>query len=219
MGLVKELIDALNFYADPETWHAVMLWGDRPCGEIADDYSEDHGHPDYDRPMPGARARQALRGIPIDVDKAELEAWRDGVLGASIIARPPREGEHTEEAFLAHKARYEAGGPYCDGADVVSEIDMQRREAIRERDEARLVAIGAATGYVPGGHCRVCRTVHSNPKDCIIKKWECELVPDNPQSPPTDEPIDLSKCDGCEHRSGMWLCSLYACVKEPDVQG
>lgn len=52
--------EALDFYADPENYHAISFLMDRPCGGFADDFSEDHGHPDYDRPMPGALARKTL---------------------------------------------------------------------------------------------------------------------------------------------------------------
>lgn len=54
------LHDALQFYADPENYHAIAFVGDRPCGEFIDDVSRTT-HPDYNRVMPGKRARQALR--------------------------------------------------------------------------------------------------------------------------------------------------------------
>lgn len=57
------LIDALEFYADPATYHALSIWADPPCGEFMDDFSEDHGDKFYDREMPGKTARAALRGI------------------------------------------------------------------------------------------------------------------------------------------------------------
>lgn len=38
--LVQELLDALTFYADPETYVGTVLWGDPPCGAITDDLSE-----------------------------------------------------------------------------------------------------------------------------------------------------------------------------------
>lgn len=57
------LINVLLFYADPETYHGISILGDPPCGEFIDDFSEDHEHPDYPRPMPGATARDILRGL------------------------------------------------------------------------------------------------------------------------------------------------------------
>ena len=57
---LERMTEALTFYADPENYHAVMILGDRPCGLFAEDFSDDHGHEDYDRPMPGKRAREAL---------------------------------------------------------------------------------------------------------------------------------------------------------------
>jgi hypothetical protein len=53
--------EALEFYADPENYHAIAFLPNRPCGEFAEDFDENHGHPDYDRPMPGKRAREALK--------------------------------------------------------------------------------------------------------------------------------------------------------------
>lgn len=57
---LRKLRAALMFYADPETYHAIDFWTDPPCGEFDDDFSEAHGHPNYDRAMPGKRARIAL---------------------------------------------------------------------------------------------------------------------------------------------------------------
>lgn len=52
--------EALSFYAEPDTYHAIGFFADPPCGEFDDDFSEGHGDPNYDRPMPGKRARIAL---------------------------------------------------------------------------------------------------------------------------------------------------------------
>ena len=57
---VRGLIDAVAFYADPSTYHAVAFWFDSPCGGFDDDFDENHGNPFYDRPMPGRTAREAL---------------------------------------------------------------------------------------------------------------------------------------------------------------
>lgn len=59
----KACVEALAFYADPESYHGIMIMVDRPAGEFADDLSEDHGHEGYDRPMPGKRARKALAAL------------------------------------------------------------------------------------------------------------------------------------------------------------
>ncbi len=56
------LREALSMYADPESYHGLTIIGDPPCGSFGDDFSDDHGHPDYDRPMPGKTARRALEG-------------------------------------------------------------------------------------------------------------------------------------------------------------
>ena len=57
---IQRLIDALEFYADPATYHAIFIMPEPPCGEFADDFSEDHGDSFYGRPMPGKMARAAL---------------------------------------------------------------------------------------------------------------------------------------------------------------
>ena len=57
----KRLREALEFYANPENYHAMAFLYDPPCGGFAEDFS-DAGHEDYDRPMPGKTAREALGG-------------------------------------------------------------------------------------------------------------------------------------------------------------
>jgi hypothetical protein len=59
---IEALEAALRFYANPETYHAIAMLGDRPCGEFADDFSEDEWTKEsgYHRPMPGKIARAAL---------------------------------------------------------------------------------------------------------------------------------------------------------------
>ena len=52
---------ALEFYAEPETYHACAFMFDRPTGGFDEDFDDEHGHEDYDRPMPGKRARSALQ--------------------------------------------------------------------------------------------------------------------------------------------------------------
>lgn len=53
--------DALQFYADPENYHAIAFMADRPAGGFANDFDTKHGHDFYDRPMPGKTARKALK--------------------------------------------------------------------------------------------------------------------------------------------------------------
>jgi len=57
-----DALDVLDFYADPETYHGVAFYFDAPCGGFDTDFDEEHGHPDYDRLMPGKRARKVLEG-------------------------------------------------------------------------------------------------------------------------------------------------------------
>jgi len=54
-------IEALMFYGNPETYHAIGFLPDPPCGAFAEDVGDDHVHPNYPRPMPGKRARETLR--------------------------------------------------------------------------------------------------------------------------------------------------------------
>jgi hypothetical protein len=54
------LVEALSMYADPGFYHAITIIGDRPTGGFDEDVSRVQGS-DYNRPMPGKLARQALR--------------------------------------------------------------------------------------------------------------------------------------------------------------
>lgn len=63
---MKTLVDALRFYANAESYHAVTIIADRPAGEFADDMSADHGDEYYTRAMPGKTARAALKKCGID---------------------------------------------------------------------------------------------------------------------------------------------------------
>jgi hypothetical protein len=56
---VYELEDALAFYADPESYFAIAFWFDPPCGGFRDDFS-DVENEFFERPMPGALARETL---------------------------------------------------------------------------------------------------------------------------------------------------------------
>ncbi len=60
-GRRRQWVFALERYANPESYHALLIVPDRPAGWFADDFSEDHGSDDYARPMPGAWARRVIR--------------------------------------------------------------------------------------------------------------------------------------------------------------
>lgn len=60
-AILHEAINVIEFYADPETYFAIGLICDPPCGEFADDGSEDYDHPDMSGWRPGKRARAFLR--------------------------------------------------------------------------------------------------------------------------------------------------------------
>lgn len=55
----QKLETALEFYADPATYHGIAFMGDPPCGEFVGDFDESHGDPMYG-PKPGKTAREAL---------------------------------------------------------------------------------------------------------------------------------------------------------------
>lgn len=58
-------MEALQMYADPESYHAVAFMVDRPAGSFADDFGSkrEHGHPYYERHMPGKLARKTLKRL------------------------------------------------------------------------------------------------------------------------------------------------------------
>ena len=56
--------ETLEFYADPESYHAIAFISDPPHGPFMEDFDEDYldySPHMYDRPMPGKRAREALK--------------------------------------------------------------------------------------------------------------------------------------------------------------
>jgi hypothetical protein len=63
---LRGLREVVEFYADPENYHGIAFFFDPPCGGFADDFDEDHGHPHYDRPMPGKLARKILDEVSDD---------------------------------------------------------------------------------------------------------------------------------------------------------
>ena len=54
----RRLVEALRFYADPQTYFAISMFPDPPCGEFITDF-EDVGEMSG-RQRPGKRARAAL---------------------------------------------------------------------------------------------------------------------------------------------------------------
>ena len=54
----REIVEALAFYADPETYFAVGFFPDPPCGDFMEDFSETHLGM-----KPGKRAREALAAL------------------------------------------------------------------------------------------------------------------------------------------------------------
>lgn len=52
---LAQLLDAVEFYADPDTYFAIGIFGDSPCGEFIEDVEEIDG-----AVRPGKRARAAL---------------------------------------------------------------------------------------------------------------------------------------------------------------
>ena len=62
------VVEALEFYADPETYFGIAFAADRPAGGFDEDFEElsgELGHPDGGTWVkPGKRARQALANLP-----------------------------------------------------------------------------------------------------------------------------------------------------------
>lgn len=57
--LIDALVEALEFYADPDSYFAIGFWSDPPCGPFIEDFEEfDDG-----RWKPGKLAREALGKI------------------------------------------------------------------------------------------------------------------------------------------------------------
>lgn len=60
---VLVLLQALEFYANPEQYHAISFLFDPPCGGFKGDFGgeKEHQHWGYNRKMPGKTARKAIR--------------------------------------------------------------------------------------------------------------------------------------------------------------
>lgn len=63
--LYAKLVDTLAMYADPETYHAMMIIFDPPCGVFKGDFGpqSEHEHPDYEDDMPGKAARAVIKEL------------------------------------------------------------------------------------------------------------------------------------------------------------
>lgn len=93
---VRPVFSALHMYADPESYHAMVIFGDKPTGGFGDDFGdpEEHGHYHYDRPMPGKAARTALHGWAETETFKALEAdYVDEEEDAAVT--DTGDGEHT----------------------------------------------------------------------------------------------------------------------------
>jgi hypothetical protein len=69
-------LEALVFYADPETYYAIGFFPDPPCGEFMEDFSDDHGDEAPPGFRPGKRARKAvddLLAAGIDFGSIEVQ--------------------------------------------------------------------------------------------------------------------------------------------------
>ena len=62
---IQKLRGALEFYAEPDNYFATSFLFDPPCGAFREDFNEDRWvkFRNFNRPMPGSRARKALEDI------------------------------------------------------------------------------------------------------------------------------------------------------------
>jgi hypothetical protein len=60
MDLIRQYQEALEFYADPETYFGIGIIADRPTGGFDDDIDDDYEHTDMTGPRPGKLARKTL---------------------------------------------------------------------------------------------------------------------------------------------------------------
>jgi len=69
--ILQKAINVLEFYANPDTYFAIAFIADQPAGEFVDDFSNDHGCDQYERPMPGKMARYAIDYIAQNMPKVD----------------------------------------------------------------------------------------------------------------------------------------------------
>ncbi len=74
LGIV---MDALELYARPNSYHAIAFMADRPAGAFADDFSRIKDSVIYNRPMPGKAARKAFAELARKFPS--LSYWSRGV--------------------------------------------------------------------------------------------------------------------------------------------
>jgi hypothetical protein len=70
---VDALREALEFYADPDTYHAFAFMAESPAGRFIEDFSFDHGDDFYQRDMPGKLARAALDALDTNGDDSDAK--------------------------------------------------------------------------------------------------------------------------------------------------
>ena len=59
-----EMVEALRFYADPDTYFSIAMVAEEVCGVFETDFGPvAHPYAHYDREMPGLRAREVLAGL------------------------------------------------------------------------------------------------------------------------------------------------------------
>lgn len=72
------LLDTLSIYGDPDFYFAIAILPDRPAGGFADDADKRHrATHDYERPMPGKRARASIRKAVRQYPDLTVTAHRD----------------------------------------------------------------------------------------------------------------------------------------------
>ena len=59
---LRKALEALQFYADPETYHGIAYMVDNP-GPFMEDGGDELNHPLYNNDKPGRKAREALKEI------------------------------------------------------------------------------------------------------------------------------------------------------------
>lgn len=110
----------------------------------------------------------AAHDAALRASRDEAREWRAGAEGARLIANPPRQNGHTEEAYAEHRARYlesmAHSGAYALGADCVAAVVVERNEA-REQLAKVLGDIQTAlhTSTAPG-----------SPDILAAMKWETD---------------------------------------------
>lgn len=102
--IIDILADGLAFYADPETYFAVMIVADPPAGEFVNDYSDDHGHPQLDGDRYGKKARGSIRKVEEIIDKFSKDGvWRKDRLHGT---EPPKNDPELHELYdVWHKGK------------------------------------------------------------------------------------------------------------------